>query len=47
MDPQVGQSLDSPSFSLCSELCLWSRGRGKGNRGFSERKLGKGITFEM
>ena len=22
MDPQVGQSLDGPSFRLCSELCL-------------------------
>jgi hypothetical protein len=22
MDPQVGQSLDGRSFSLCSELCL-------------------------
>jgi hypothetical protein len=22
MDPQVGQSLDGPSFSLSSELCL-------------------------
>jgi hypothetical protein len=28
---------------------LWSRGKGKGggDRGFSEGKLGKGITFEM
>jgi hypothetical protein len=26
---------------------LGSRGRGGGNRGFSEGKLGKGITFEM
>jgi hypothetical protein len=23
------------------------QGKGKGGRGFSERKLGKGITFEM
>jgi hypothetical protein len=26
---------------------LGSRVRGEGNRGFSERELGKGITFEM
>jgi hypothetical protein len=26
---------------------LGSRGRGKGDRGFSEGKLRKGITFEM
>jgi hypothetical protein len=26
---------------------LRSRGRGGGDRGFSERKLGNGITFEM
>jgi hypothetical protein len=26
---------------------LGSRGRGKGDRGFSERKVGKGIAFEM
>jgi hypothetical protein len=26
---------------------LGSRGRGEGSRGFSDRKLGKGITFEM
>jgi hypothetical protein len=26
---------------------LGSRWRGGGDRGFSERKLGKGITFEM
>jgi hypothetical protein len=26
---------------------LGSRGRGGGDRGFSERKLGKGIAFEM
>ena len=26
---------------------LVSRGRGKGDRGFSEGKLGKGIAFEM
>jgi hypothetical protein len=23
MTPQVGQSLDGPSFSLCPELCLF------------------------
>jgi hypothetical protein len=26
---------------------LGSREKGEGDRGFSERKLGKGITFEM
>jgi hypothetical protein len=26
---------------------LGSKERGRGNRGFSEGKLGKGITFEM
>jgi hypothetical protein len=26
---------------------LWSRGRGGGDKGFSEGKLGKRITFEM
>jgi hypothetical protein len=25
----------------------WVGEQGEGNRGFSERKLGKGITFEM
>jgi hypothetical protein len=26
---------------------LWSSGRGRGDRGFSEGKLGKGITLEI
>jgi hypothetical protein len=26
---------------------LGNRGRGRGDRGFSDGKLGKGITFEM
>ena len=26
---------------------VWSREKGGGDRGFLERKLGKGITFEM
>jgi hypothetical protein len=26
---------------------LGSRAKGGGDRGFSERKIGKGITFEM
>jgi hypothetical protein len=27
--------------------CVGERGQGGGGRGFSEEKLGKGITFEM
>jgi hypothetical protein len=52
-----GETLD-PVKVLCSNIgeCqgqevgvggLVSRGRGKGDRGFSEGKLGKGIAFEM
>ena len=52
-----GDDLD-PGKVLCSSIgeCqgqeagvggVWSRGRQEGDRGFSEGKLGKGITFEM
>jgi hypothetical protein len=41
-----------PSIGECQDQevgvgGLRSRGRGEGLGGFSERKLGKGITFEM
>jgi hypothetical protein len=50
----VGGELD-PVKVLCPSIggqevgmCGWvSRGRGRRDRRFSERKLGKGITFEM
>jgi hypothetical protein len=32
---------------VAQPLRLGSRGRGERDRGFSEGKLGKGITFEM
>ena len=41
------------SMSQCRGMpgpfCVWGgvKGEGGGDRGFSERKLGKGITFEM
>jgi hypothetical protein len=47
----------SPEKALCLSIgeCQnqewewvgWGTGRGGGDRGFSEGKLGKGITFEM
>jgi hypothetical protein len=40
-----------PSIGECQdqewEWVGWGAGRGVGDRGFSEGKLGKGITFEM
>jgi hypothetical protein len=39
-----------PSIGKCQDQeweCVGSRGRGGGDRGFLERKLGKEITFEM
>jgi hypothetical protein len=43
MDPQVGQSLKGQEVGVGG---LGSRA-GRGYRGLSERKLGKGIAFEM
>jgi hypothetical protein len=54
----VGGEAFGPVMVLCSSIgeCqgqdvgvggLESRGMGEGDRGFSERKLGKGIMFEM
>jgi hypothetical protein len=40
-----------PSIGECQdqewEWVGWGAGRGGGDRGFLEEKLGKGITFEM
>jgi hypothetical protein len=40
-----------PSIGECQdwewECVVLEQGEGDGDRGFSERKLGKGITFEM
>jgi hypothetical protein len=40
-----------PSIGECqgqeAVVCGWRAGGGGGKKGFSERKLGKGITFEM
>jgi hypothetical protein len=49
-----GEAL-SPVMILCPilgdcqewEWVFWGVGGGRGDRGFSERKLGKGIRFEM
>ena len=40
--PSIGEGKD------CEwEWVGWGAGKGVGDRGFSEGKLGKGITFEM
>ena len=40
--PSIGECLGQEAG-----VVVWEKGEAGGDRGFSERKLGKGITFEM
>ena len=45
--PSIGECQDQEAGVEARVDRLRSRERGRGERGFSEGKLGKGITFEM